>query len=236
MGRGRISVSVALNGEGSPKGEIKIDEEAADRYFSLLTELKKRYKLKGDVDLPTLIDLPDLFVSEVPKLSEEQAWDLVSDVVSRAVEGANAMRRKEGEQLAADLVARAKHLEAMIDAVESRAPLRVEEAKDRLQARVSQLMGGEEGIDPARLALEVALMADKLDCTEECVRLRGHCRHLTSLLEEDSSGRKVNFLLQEMNREANTIGAKAYDLSISEQVVLIKEEIEKIREQAQNIE
>ena len=97
-------------------------------------------------------------------------------------------------------------------------------------------MMGEEGLDPGRIALEVALMADRLDCTEECVRLRGHCRHLLSLLEEDSSGRKVNFLLQEMNREANTIGAKAYDLNISEQVVLIKEEIEKIREQAQNIE
>ncbi len=236
MGRGRISVSVALNGEGSSKGEIRIDEGTADRYYSLLTALKKRYKLKGDVDLSTMTDLPDLFVSEVPKLSEDQAWDLVKDVVSRAIEGANSMRRKEGEQLAADLVERAKRLETMIRVVETRAPTRVDEARDRLQARVSQLMGGEEGLDPGRLALEVALMADKLDCTEECVRLRGHCQHLLSLLEEDSAGRKVNFLLQEMNREANTIGAKAYDLSISEQVVLIKEEIEKIREQAQNIE
>jgi len=156
--------------------------------------------------------------------------------VCRAIEGANSMRLKEGEQLATDLVQRAGCVESMVDAIEKRAPFRVKEARDKLQDKLSQLLTGEDGVDPGRLALEVALIADRLDCTEECVRLRGHCRHLLSLLGEEGSGRKVNFLLQEMNRETNTIGSKASDLSISEQVILIKEEIEKIREQAQNVE
>jgi uncharacterized protein (TIGR00255 family) len=236
MGRGRISVTVTWNGEGSAKGETRINEEVADRYYSLLSDLKKRYKLKGDLDLSTMVDLPDLFASEAPKLDEEEAWNLVREVVDRAVDGANAMREKEGEQLSADLAGRAAAVEDMVEAVEERAPLRVEEARDKLRDRLSQLMNGDEGVDPSRLALEVALIADRLDCTEECVRLRGHCRHFLSALREEGAGRKLNFLLQEMNREANTIGSKASDLGISEQVILMKEEIEKIREQAQNIE
>jgi uncharacterized protein (TIGR00255 family) len=237
MGRGRITVAVTWNGEGSPKGEVKIDEKVADQYFALLTALKDKYNLEGEVDLATMSDLPDLFVSEPLELDEEQSWALVEDVVSRAVDGANAMRGKEGQELAKDLKKRAKRVNSLVGVVEKRAPFRVTEAKLKLEERLAQLTGGEEGIDPSRLAVEVALIADRLDCTEECVRLRAHCRHLLELLEEkESAGRKVNFLLQEMNREANTIGAKASDLDITEQVILIKEEIEKIREQAQNIQ
>jgi uncharacterized protein (TIGR00255 family) len=236
MGRGRITLAVTWNGDGSPKGEVGIDEAVADRYYSLLCELKKRYKLKGELDLATMSDLPDLFVAEMPKLDEEQSWELVEDVVSRAVEGANSMRRKEGLELAADLKMRAERVGSLVDAVEERAPFRVSEAKQKLEERLAQLVGEDETLDAGRLALEVALIADRLDCTEECVRLRAHCKHLLALLEEESAGRQVNFLLQEMNREANTIGAKASDLNITEQVILIKEEIEKIREQAQNIQ
>lgn len=236
MLRGRISVSVTWNGNGSPKGHVRLDEDTADRYHSLLSALKKRYKLKGEIELATMVDLPDLFVSEVPKLEEDEAWELVREVVREALERANLMRAKEGEALAADLSVRAKAIEAMVEAVEERSPFRVVEARDRLQEKISQLVGDGSGADPDRLATEVALIAERLDCTEECVRLKGHCRHFLSLLEEESPGRKMNFLLQEMNREANTLGAKASDLSISEQVILIKEEIEKIREQVQNIE
>lgn len=236
IGRGRISVSVTWNGEGSPKGGIRLDDKVADRYYSLLGSLKQRYKLKGTIDLSTMADLPDLFVSEMPKLDEEQSWTLVQEVVTKALEGANSMRQREGQELAADLTQRASRVESLVGVVEERAPFRVSEAKEKLEERLSQLVGGDSGIDPARLAVEVALIADRLDCTEECVRLRAHCRHLLSLLEEEASGRKVNFLLQEMNREANTIGAKASDLNIAEQVIQIKEEVEKIREQAQNIE
>jgi uncharacterized protein (TIGR00255 family) len=237
MGRGRISLSLTWNGENPSRSQIRIDEEAADRYHSLLTALKERYKLKGSVDLATMVDLPDLFVSEQSSLDEENAWKLVEDVVVRAAESANSMREREGRELATDLIQRTQHLQAMLTAVEERAPFRVTEAKARLEQRLSLLLGADGAVDPGRLGAEVALMADRLDCTEECVRLRGHCTHLLSLIkEEEAAGRKLNFLLQEMNREANTIGAKASDLNISEQVILIKEELEKIREQTQNIE
>jgi len=237
IGRGRISVSVTWNGEDPSSSQLRIDEEAADRYYALLSALKKRYKLKGSIDLPTMADLPDLFVSGQPKLAEDESWALVEEVVVRAVESANSMRDKEGSELAVDLTQRAQRLHDMVSAVEQRAPFRVKEARAKLEQRLSQLLGSEVAVDPGRLATEVALMADRLDCTEECVRLKGHCKHLASLIEgEEAAGRKLNFLLQEMNREANTIGSKTSDLSISEQVILIKEEIEKIREQAQNIE
>jgi uncharacterized protein (TIGR00255 family) len=237
MGRGRISVSLTWNGENPTKGRLRIDEDMADRYHSLLSALKERYKLKGSIDLVTMTHFPDLFVTEQLSMDESEAWGLLEDVVTRAVESANAMRDREGRELAADLVQRTKHLQSLVGTVEERAPFRVKEAKARLEQRLSQLLGGDGEVDPSRLAAEVALLADRLDCTEECVRLNGHCTHLLSLIDgEESAGRKLNFLLQEMNREANTIGAKASDLSISEQVILIKEELEKIREQAQNIE
>jgi len=236
MRRGRISVSVTWNGETSPKGEVTLDEAAADRYYELLSSLKAKYKLRGDIDLATMTGLPDLFVSRLPELEEEQCWELVRDVVSRAVEGADAMRVREGKELAGDLERRARHVEELVGEIEQRAPARVGEAKERLEEKISRLVGPDVQVDRDRLELEIALLADRLDCTEECVRLRAHCRHLLSMLEEEGAGRKINFLLQEMNREANTIGSKASDLAISEQVIRIKEEIEKIREQAQNIE
>jgi uncharacterized protein (TIGR00255 family) len=237
MGRGRISLSITWDGENQSGSQVRIDEEAADRYYSLLTSLKERYKLGGSVDLAAMIDLPDLFVSEQRQFEEEEAWGLVRDVVTRAVESANSMREKEGAELAVDLIARTQTVRSLVEAIEERAPLRVEEAKARLEHRLSQLLGAETAVDPGRLASEVALMVDRLDCTEECVRLKGHCGHMLTLIEgEEAAGRKLNFLLQEMNREANTIGAKASDLTISEQVIAIKEELEKLREQAQNIE
>jgi len=237
IGRGRISMSLTYNGEDSSKGHIRIDERAADRYHSLLNALKERYGLKGQIDLATMVGLPDVFVSEQTTLNGDDIWETVEDVVDRAAAGVKAMREREGRELATDLIERTEHLRALVEVIEERAPLRVEEGKARLEQRLSQLLGSEGSVDPSRLASEVALMADRLDCTEECVRLRGHCSHLLSLIEsEEAAGRKLNFLLQEMNREANTIGAKASDLNISEQVILIKEELEKIREQAQNIE
>jgi uncharacterized protein (TIGR00255 family) len=237
IGRGRISMSLTYNGEDSSKSHMRIDERAADRYHSLLNALKERYGLKGNIELATMVGLPDVFVSEQTTLNGDDIWGTVEDVVGRAAAGVKAMREREGRELATDLIERTEHLRALVAVIEERAPLRVAEGKARLEQRLSQLLGAEGPVDPSRLASEVALMADRLDCTEECVRLRGHCSHLLSLIEsEEAAGRKLNFLLQEMNREANTIGAKASDLSISEQVILIKEELEKIREQAQNIE
>jgi len=148
----------------------------------------------------------------------------------------NAMKAREGEALAKDLDARLQVIRRHLDVVVERAPVRPNEAKDRLMTRLKPLLGDVE-MDPVRIAQEVAIMVDRLDCTEECVRLAAHLDQFRSLIEgAELAGRKLNFLLQEMNREANTIGSKSNDVEITRSVIVIKEEIERLREQVQNVE
>jgi len=148
----------------------------------------------------------------------------------------NAMKAREGDTLASDLVQRLKLIREQLDRVAERAPLRPAEAKERLESRVKVLLNDIE-MDPVRIAQEVVLMADRLDCTEECVRLAAHLDQFRHLAEgPEPAGRKLNFLLQEMGREANTIGSKANDVDIAHAVVVIKEELERLREQVQNVE
>jgi len=153
-----------------------------------------------------------------------------------ACENMNAMKAREGEALAKDLDARLQVIRRHLDVVVERAPVRPNEAKDRLMTRLKPLLGDVE-MDPVRIAQEVAIMVDRLDCTEECVRLAAHLDQFRSLIEgAELAGRKLNFLLQEMNREANTIGSKSNDVEITRSVIVIKEEIERLREQVQNVE
>jgi uncharacterized protein (TIGR00255 family) len=147
-----------------------------------------------------------------------------------------ALRASEGEILARDLLTRLEVIEMFLGEVERRAPERVHEAKERLHNRIAQIVKNGE-VDPYRLEQEVAFQADRIDCTEECVRLRSHIKHFREFARDDSSaGRKLNFLLQEMNREATTIGSKANDAEIAKHTVRMKEELERIREQVQNVE
>jgi uncharacterized protein (TIGR00255 family) len=148
----------------------------------------------------------------------------------------NAMKAREGAALAKDLEARLILIRKHLDVVAERAPVRPQEARDRLMTRVKTLLADVE-MDPVRIAQEVALMVDRLDCTEECVRLSAHLDQFRSLIEgTELAGRKLNFLLQEMNREANTIGSKSNDVEITRSVIVMKEEIERLREQVQNVE
>jgi uncharacterized protein (TIGR00255 family) len=148
----------------------------------------------------------------------------------------NAMKAREGEALARDLDKRLGILREELNRVVERAPFRPLEAKERLMTRLKAMLDDVE-MDPARIAQELALMADRLDCTEECVRLSAHLDQFRSLMEgQELAGRKLNFLLQEMNREANTIGSKANDVEIAHAVVVIKDEVERLREQVQNVE
>ena len=157
-------------------------------------------------------------------------------LVDKATENMNTMKAREGTALADDLEGRLKLIRQQLDLVVERAPLRPIEAKERLMARLKPLLADIE-MDPARLAQEMALLADRLVCTEECVRLSAHVDQFRSLVEgPELAGRKLNFLLQEMNREVNTIGSKANDVAIARAVIVMKEEIERIREQVQNVE
>lgn len=233
--RGKLSVAVTWNGDGGV-GSLALAEDVADRYVELLKTLKARYNLAGEIDLKTLVGFPDLLSPEKAPATDEASWKLIEEGLTTAIDDAVSMKEAEGASLKEEMKARATGLLDHVRAVEARATLRVTEARDKMRARLAELLEGGE-IPEERLALEVVIFADKLDCTEECVRLRAHVKQFLALLDSDElAGRKLNFLLQEMNREANTMGAKALDVEVVNQVVTIKDEIEKLREQVQNVE
>ena len=215
---------------------LKLNESVADRYVALFRQLESRYGVNSTLDVRTLATLPDVFTWEHSALSDEQTWELVRSVVAKACDNMSAMKEREGHALATDFEKRLKLVRTELDRVVERAPSRPQEAKERLMGRLRSLLDDVE-MDPARVAQEVALMADRLDCTEECVRLAAHLDQFRHLAEgPEPAGRKLNFLLQEMGREANTIGSKANDVDIAHAVVIIKEELERLREQVQNVE
>lgn len=234
--RGKFNLTITWVGAGDQGEVLRLNEAVAQRYVDLMAQLKARFRLKGEVDLSTVAALPDLFSWEHTAMSDEESWGLVRDIVESACVNMNLMKDREGAALTRDFDKRLSAIRAELDMVSERAPLRPQEAKDRMVARIKPLLDDVE-MDPIRIAQEVALLADRLDCTEECVRLAAHLDQFRHLIEgPELAGRKLNFLLQEMNREANTIGSKANDVGIGHAVIVIKEEIERIREQVQNVE
>ncbi len=234
--RGKFNLTITWSGAGETGEELKVNELVADRYVALLEKLRQRYHLDSGLDLRTLAALPDVFAWEHTALSDEETWGLVKDLVGRACDSMETMKAREGEALAKDLSHRLGLLRRELDVVARRAPERPREAREKLEARLKALLADVE-LDPVRLAQEVALMADRLDITEECVRLAAHLEQFHSLAAgPEQAGRKLNFLLQEMNREVNTIGSKANDVEVARAVIVMKEEIERLREQVQNVE
>lgn len=242
LSRGKISLVVTWGSDGEesgePTGTLTLDDRAADRYMELLRVLQKRLSLPGEVDVKTFATLPNLFSWREEERPSEFYLGLLRDVVSKATDELIHTKEVEGAALQRDLAARIELVRSRTARVRERAPLRVRETHERMKERVKALLA-EAGAElpEERLLQEIALLSDRLDCTEECVRLEAHCAHFLKYVSEEATpGRKLNFLLQEMNREINTIGSKSNDVAIVEQVVEVKEELERIREQVQNIE
>lgn len=242
IARGKIEVSVTINRPDGKDAMIVVNRAVAEGYVSALrqfnTEMGEegRCYLEDDIRLSTLMRLPDVFT--VTKAQEDEAaiWEQVAQVTETALEGFLSMRRCEGERLAEDLLAKLDGLEQMLAQIESIAPSVAESYRDRLLAKLTELMK-DTNIEPQRVLTEAAIFAEKTAIDEETVRLRSHIAQFRGLLAEDAPvGRKLDFLVQEMNREVNTIGSKAQELRITRLVVDMKSEIEKIREQIQNIE
>jgi uncharacterized protein (TIGR00255 family) len=238
--RGKINLVVTWGEEGEdgrePTGTLTLDERAADRYMELLQALQKKYGLQGAVDVGTFATLPNLFVWSEMRRDPEFYLGILREVVTAATEDMIRMKETEGAALRKDLEVRVEGIRDRVARIRERAPLKVRETAERFHERIRVLLDGNE-LPEERLAQEIAMMADRLDATEECVRLEAHCDHFKKLLNEEATpGRKLGFLLQEMNREINTIGSKSADVPIIEQVVDVKEELERIREQVQNIE
>ena len=235
-GRGKINVVVSLERESTNDVSLKINKGEAKYYVKLLNELRKAAGIKEKLPLDPLLKFSE--VMEVGELepTNEKEWTVVEKALNTALDELKQMRQKEGGELSKDFQLRVRSLEEKVDRIEELSKERIPEQRTRLRERIQQLLTNGT-VDENRLELEIALLADKLDVTEECVRFRSHNKFfLGALLSEESAGRKLNFLVQEMNREANTIGSKAADAAIAHLVVEVKEELEKIREQLQNVE
>lgn len=233
--RGKFNVSVSLEADASDTAP-QVDAAAAKTYGALLRDLADA----AGTQTPTLADV--LRFSDVlrqPTADESgdgEVWRVAEIAIARACDRLAQMRAQEGQALADDLTSRLDALDRMTDQVEARAPSRVVEARARLRERLAEVMD-DERLDPTRLEVEIALLADRLDVTEECVRLRAHLRFFREAMASDeASGRRLNFLAQEIGREVNTVGSKANDTQIAHLAVGMKEELEKIREQVQNVE
>jgi uncharacterized protein (TIGR00255 family) len=236
IARGKISLVVSVERENGDELPLKVNTAAAKAYYRLLTQLRKTVRLQQAVRLEHLLQFSEIFEQENTEATSDKEWEVVKRAIVRALDDLEQMRQNEGRELERDLRGRIGLLEQGVTRSEDLSKLQVPAERERLRERVRELLG-QENVDEGRLEMELALLADRLDVTEECVRFRSHTKFfLTALQDPEPAGRRLNFLIQEMNREVNTIGSKSNSTEIAHVVVGMKEELEKIREQLQNIE
>ncbi len=234
--RGRIDVFIRLEGEGAEMPSVHVNLETARRYYDALSRLRDELHIEEPVSLKTLAGFRDIFAPPADTELDDAFLDEVEKTLDEALTMLINMRQDEGISLYADMDMRLGMIEANMEAISKRAPQGVLDYARRLADRIKELTSGAV-LDETRLAQEVAIMADRSDITEEIVRMKSHIGQFRELMQSDEpQGRKIDFLLQEMNREINTIGSKSNDVDIARQVIEVKSELGKLREQAQNIE
>jgi uncharacterized protein (TIGR00255 family) len=236
--RGRIEASIRMDSDyGSiSDGRYELNLPGIQNYYELLVQLREELKLKEDITLSMITGFRDAFVLKEPGLDVSVLWEELEGVLDTAIVALMEMRKKEGENIYHDLIGRLDLIMKFLDTIVSRAPQVIVEYQKRLTERVKELTGGVV-IDDIRLSQEVAIMAEKSDITEEIVRFKSHVLQFGDLLMSiDASGRNIDFLIQEMIREINTIGSKSSDAELSRKVIDIKSELSRIREQVQNVE
>jgi uncharacterized protein (TIGR00255 family) len=234
--RGRIEMFIRLEAESADAAEAILNLQIARGYFSALQRLKEEFGLTEEIGLKTLTAFRDIFSQPTETEISEDLAKCITDTVEEALIRLVKMRQEEGAAIYHDTVQRLDLLKSILETINSRAPQVVVEYQKRLAERIRELTSG-YALDESRLAQEVAVLAEKSDITEEIVRMRSHISQFVLLLQsEDAEGKKIDFLLQEMNREINTIGSKSNDAEIARQVIEAKSELSKLREQAQNIE
>ena len=236
VSRGKVDVTVYIEAAGDATSEVTVDHTYAKAVLAALYELRDTYGLKDDISTMALARMPDVLKTRPVEMDEEAVWEAVKTVAETAVDRFVAMRESEGEKLKADVLSRADLILEKVAVVEERNPQTVKDHMEKVEKRMRELLSTAT-VDEGRLLTEAALFADKIAVAEETVRLRSHIDQLHKLMDsKEAVGRKLDFLVQEMNRESNTIGSKAQDLELARVVVDIKAELEKIREQIQNIE
>lgn len=236
VARGKVDIYLSITAKEG--GDVKVSPNLAlaGEYLRALEQVRDTYSLKDDISVMELVRMPDLLTVAREEPDAEEVKAQVLEVLGRALEEYNAMRRTEGERLCEDIARRGQEIGKMVDQVEQRSPQSVEEYRQKIAQRMTEILGDSD-IAEQRILAEAALFADKVSVTEEVVRLRSHLSQLQKMVQGDAPvGRKLDFLVQELNREANTIGSKANDYELAQIVIEIKAEIEKIREQIQNLE
>lgn len=234
--RGKVFLTINVNGVSGRADSVQFDVDLADKYMSMSQEITTRYSIENNIDARTLMMLPNVILTSDEECEDGVIWEMAQKAVHSAFEIHTGMREEEGAVIGSDIVARLESVGNYLDQIEQRIPVIVENNKERYRKRIENLIGVET-VDEVRFAMEVAIYADRIDITEECVRFKSHNEQFAREIKNDvTSGKKLLFLLQEMNREANTIGSKIMDAESAQIVVHIKEELEKMREQAENME
>lgn len=236
VSRGKIECYVTIEALNTDTADVVVNHTLATAYVNALKEIAETYELKDDFGASTISRFPEVLVVRKSDEDEEKLWGYVQEVCSEAINKFIAMREVEGSKMKDDIYSRGQFILDCVSYIEERSPQTVKEYNDKLVERVHELLG-DVSLDESRILQEVAIYADKVAVAEETVRLRSHIEQLNAFISSDEPvGRKMDFLVQEINRETNTIGSKANDVDIARKVVDIKAEVEKIREQIQNIE
>lgn len=236
LSRGKVDVFLQIETLEDADVQVQVNHSLAAGYYAALQELRERYSLPDEPTLALLTRYGDIFSVHRAPENEEEIWQAVQQAAEPAVESFLRMREAEGARLREDILSKAQRILELVGQVEQETPQTVKEYQERLEAKIRELLG-DAHFDEQRVLTEVAVFADKVAVDEETVRLRSHFQQLEKLIDsQEPVGRKIDFLVQEMNREANTIGSKSVNSRIAYLVVDIKSEIEKIREQVQNVE
>jgi len=234
--RGKVDIYVSIENFEDADKEITVNLELAKGYYNALKELSKSLELKDDITALGLSKYPDIFVAKQKEESEDSVFETVKKVLLPTLLSFVAMREREGERIEKDLVARVMYMKTLAEKIEKRSPETVKNYEAKLYEKIKEVLDGRE-VDEARILTEVAIFADKVAVNEEIVRLNSHFEEFFKIIgSPEPAGRKLDFLIQEINREINTTGSKATDIEIAKTVVELKAETEKLREQIQNIE
>lgn len=233
--RGTVSIFVQVDTDEAEK-QFELNDELAEKVFTYLNDLRGKLKIRETVKMDHILHFSQFFQQKEDDDKTEEQWKMLRKALRDALRDLDKMRKQEGQQIQKDITERVKGIKQRVEKIERLGIDRIPVERERLRQRIAQLFESDE-IDEQRLRMEMVLMADKLDISEECVRLNSHIKYFFETVKaKESSGKKLNFLLQEMHREINTIGSKANDHQISMYVIEVKEELERIREQVQNIE
>lgn len=237
LSRGKIDIYIHMDYLEESEVDVEVDNDLAVSYYNAMLEIKKSLNLSSEIEVKDILNVSDVIKTKKKEIDEDDVWQVLEGAFNLALDSIVEMRKKEGDELKENIALKGANIEKLIKTIETRSPVVVLEYKRKLNERIKELLEDDIEVDKEKLSTEVAFFADKANIDEEIVRLKSHLKQLYSILEEETPiGRKLDFLIQEFNREINTIGSKSSDNIVTSNVVELKSEIEKIREQIQNIE